>query len=507
MRSWVKAAAAALAVLISPVAGAEPYVLLEPVRGTDGRPLTRPGPGGADLPVLKRSADSPVAQAALRVLATGFSARLPAIDAAAREAARTKPSCPGLPQAVYVLLSDEDGGYARQGFFVEDGAPASLCEDHFIDITADAGSVADGAFEEVLAHEWGHVLLRRLWGPVPPTPSRKFHSVRTVTDPVTAFDEGLGAHLQPLSARMTATPGYRARVDGTAPPVPADLWFSRQETWMRQALVPQNRFVFEKIVTAGHSDAYRRWLADEASADMDPCRLKSGDQMVASEGVVASFLYKWLAGDAERVEARYRQLVSVLAAMGTWPRDDAPVIAFVRAWGAAFPDERDGITRLFLSVTHGATASREARALDERVACAGASGEIEAFLEARGRSRAAQDRLAAEVLAGRVALDAALGPGLWIANPAVKTGAAPWMGKRDLPVVVDLNTAREAELELAFSGTPLAGSAARIVEARQAGPFSGAGDLAARAGLRGEEPAALAAAEEHARRIGPATRR
>jgi len=408
---------------------------------------------------------------------------------------------------VYVFLSDEDGGYARHRFFVAagEGEPV-LCDDHFVDLTADAASIASGEFEEVLAHEWGHVLLRRLLGPVPETPSRKFHSARTATDPVTAFDEGFGIQLQPHSARLTVTPGYRARIEGTAEPRLADFWFSRQETWMRQALVPQNRLVFAKNAPTAGEDAYARWVLDEASANFDACRLQSGDQMVASEGVVASFLYKLLATDAAGAEGRYNQLITVLARMKGWPTGEPAIIAFVRAWGEAFPQEREAVTRLFVATTQGATVSREVLSLQEKTACAGASGNLGAFLGARKEAQAALDAAVADVLAGRIVLGAALGPQLWLANPAVNIATAPWRGKRDAPVVVNLNTARAAELELLFTDTPLAGRAEAIVQAREAGPFRSIEDAASRAGLKGAELDALRKAAAALTQVGGAAR-
>jgi DNA polymerase III alpha subunit (gram-positive type) len=67
--------------------------------------------------------------------------------------------------------------------------------------------------------------------------------------------------------------------------------------------------------------------------------------------------------------------------------------------------------------------------------------------------------------------------------------------------------ARAAELELVFSGTPLAGSAARIAAAREAGPFLSMEDAARRAGLDDAGVKALSSIQAQARKIGPAIRR
>ncbi|MGQ5702345.1 hypothetical protein ACUJ46_09885 [Sandaracinobacteroides sp. A072] len=517
MRLWhATVAAAALAWGLSAQAafsrtgedGTAGHVLLEPVRNASGEPLVRNEPDGTGWPVLKPASSTPVTEAARKILATGLSARISALDQAARKAAPIKAHCPALPEAVFILLSDEDGGYARHGFHLQgpDGR-TSRCNDHFIDLTADEASIASGEFEEVLAHEWGHVLLRRMWGPVPPAPSRKFHSTRAITDPMSAFDEGLGIALQPLSARMTETPGYAARTLGMRAPQLADMWFSRQEGWLRQTFVPQNMFAFEKRAPAV-ADPHARWLADEAAFDIDPCRLKSGNQMVASEAVVASFLHKLLAAEAEPLEARHDKLLRTLSAMGGWPAGEAPVVALVRTWGTVHPAEREAVTRLFLQTTHGATASASTAALAARASCAGASGDIGAFMAARKDAQVAQDGLLAAILEGRQGLGDALKPGIWIANDRVRVSAAPWQNARTLPAITDLNSAREAELELLFQGTALAGlGGAFIAERQTGGAFPDLAQAASRLGLAAPAREALLELQWQWEQLGPARRK
>jgi DNA uptake protein ComE-like DNA-binding protein len=489
---------------------AQDYIFLEPVRTEEGGPLHMAGPDGDQLPVLTRAAETPLLVAARHALSGGFGAAIPAIDRHARREAAEKPSCPALPEAVFVYLSDEDGGFARQHFFysAEEGVTPALCTDHFVDITIDEASIGNGAFEEVLAHEWGHVLLRRLLGPVPPVPSRKFHSVRTITDPVTAFDEGFGAHLQPLSARLTKTPGYRARIEGRAAPGLADRWISRQETWLRQAAVPQNIFVFARPERSLTGDPYAQWRADEAESGAGFCRLKSGDQMMAAEGVAAAFFHR-LAAEVTEPEAAvefYTKMILVLQAMGGWP-EEAPLAAVAASWAQIFAEDEEMITTLFLETTHGATISSEAAGLAEEAACAASQGDIETFLSAREAAGAAKAGLLDDVLAGRQGLTAAIGPSLWIANPAVTIAPAPWQAARTLPATADLNTARTAELALLFEGTALAGKAARLTAARAAGPFSSLDDLAERAGLSEEEVSVLRSLAHAFERTGAAPRR
>jgi hypothetical protein len=476
----------AVALLPAPSAlAADAFHLLEPVRDAAGHAVVQVAADGRKLPVAQ-TYHGPLEARLRAVLGSGVAALLPGIDRQARAASRHAVDCPALDGGITIYLSDEDGGFARKDLFIEtQPGKRELCADYFIDISVDGASLADGTFEEVLAHEYGHVLLRRLLGPVPPTPSRRMHSVLTLTDPVTAFDEGFGIQWQPLAARLTDTPGFRARVQGRALPSAANFWLSRRETWLRETAVPHDEFVYEPHLPNVHGDAYARWRAAETAWSADPCQLRSGNAMMASEGVAAAFMYHLLdqGANSREIAKRYVQLVRVLARMGRWPKA-APLVSLVREWGVVYPDERTDVTRLFLAVTDGATASVVAREEAARLSCTGARGGLTAFVPELKAYRARMARLAARVLGGQAALDGALGPSLWLANPAVRIATQPWSDTRDQPLVADLNTADQPTLTMLLGDRALA---ARLVAARRGGAYLDLQDASRRAALdRGE---------------------
>jgi len=468
---------------------ADSFHVLEPVRDGSGHAVEQKAPDGRLVPVARPYHGK--FESRLRVVLDGGApALLPVIDAQARRASRHRVDCPVLGNGITVYLSDEDGGFARKDLYVETRPGHRVfCPDYFIDITLDDASLEDGTFEEVLSHEYGHVLLRRLLGPIPPTPSRQAHSVLTVTDPVTAFDEGFGIQMQPLAARLSATPGFRARVEGRAEPSPADFWLSRRETWLRETAVPHNDFVFESAPPGNDGDAYARWLASNTSLPTDLCQLKSGNAMMASEGVAAAFLYRLLStgSDEKAVEHRYAQLVTVLARIGQWPAR-APLVTLVRRWGEAFPEDKSEVNRLFLDITYGATASVAAHDQAQRLSCLGARGSLAMFVPALKAYRDTIATLAARVTDGQTAIDGALGPPLWLADPAIRIAGQPWSNERKQPLVVDLNTASEPALSLLLGDRSLA---ARLIGARQQGVFASLDDASRRAALSPAQTALL----------------
>jgi hypothetical protein len=454
--------------------------LLEPQRDAASLAREQRSPDGRMVPLARTLADATLTERLRAVLATGAPAILPALDRAARKASRRAIDCPAWRSGIAIYLSDEDGGFARKDLFVGVPDQPALCADYFVDLTVDDASLANGEWEEVLTHEFGHVFLRRLLGPVPPTPTRNPHSVFAITDPVTAFDEGFGISLQPLAARLTATPGFRQRAEGTAAASPADFWLSRRETRLRESAVPHGDFAFEALPPAADMHGIERWRAAETALPDDRCHLKSGDAMMASEGVAATFLYRLLDGGRDRaaLAGRYEQLATVLAHLGRWPQDTPPLIALVRAWGERYPQERQQVTRLFLETTYGATSSAAVRRQAQSLSCLGATGSLQAFLPALKAYRATMDRLVDAVTAGRAALDGALHRPLWLADPSIRIPAQLWAKRSTLPLVVDLNTADESALEWLFAGNRALAQA--IVAERRKKGFDSLDDAIAR---------------------------
>src|SRR5262249_3565855 len=102
-------------------------------------------------------------------------------------------------EPLYLLLSTEEGGFARHGFWFQ-GTEGNrrFVDAEYIDMVVDEDSVAKGDFEEIFAHEMGHAILRILLGSLPDGMSRKLHLSMAITDYPTAFDEGYAEHFQTL---------------------------------------------------------------------------------------------------------------------------------------------------------------------------------------------------------------------------------------------------------------------------------------------------------------------
>lgn len=486
-------------------AAEEPFVFLQPRHDAAGKAVTARTTDGREVPVAMRIDNGALARRLETAVATGAAALLPALDGKARALSRQRTDCPDLGNAVIVFLSEEDGGYARKDLFLQEGPGAPrLCADYYIDITVDPKSIDDGEFEEVLSHEYGHVLLRRLLGPIPPTMSRNAHSILTVTDPTTAFDEGFGEHFQPIALALTQNPGFRERARDTNSS-PADYWLSRRETRLREIGIPRGDFQFDHQPDGSNLLGIARWRAAQTDWSSDPCRLRSGEQMMASEGVAATLFYRLIGPDLrpQSLLARYDRLITVLAEMGRWG-SRAPMVDLVSRWIARYPDDRAHVLAAFLEATAGATFNPVLREQTQALSCTGASGRMARFVAALKDYRATIKALLSDSSDAGPALAANLAPEIWLADPQVHTPAEPWSDDLIEPLVLDLNTTDEASLAYLLKGD--SSLARRLVAARADRGFANVRDAILRAGLDEQRSIQLLAMEKAAENLPPFTR-
>jgi hypothetical protein len=294
------------------------------------------------------------------------------------------------------------------------------------------------------------------------------------------------------------------------------LWLSGLDQQLRTDGVKRNLFVHRKALPATalqpDPDRYQLYLDSETSPDFLSDELKNAQEMMASEGVIATLFYRLVNDD--RLRNRYREAgfyqpfllpgvsgaeikkaispyenvnLKLFAAMRRVatesPEAHQPLmLKIVTAYSSLFPEEAEAICRVFLQTTYGATASQELATAFEGAAVAGRRGDMEAF---RQRSRAAFSLLRAtadQVAQGKLALGANLGPELWVLNPGFKIAPAVWERDRTLPLTLNLNTATEAEL-MTLPGVDLAIARRIVAERRSRGLFKSLNELREAAGL------------------------
>ncbi|NWJ52116.1 MAG: helix-hairpin-helix domain-containing protein [Bacteroidetes bacterium] len=106
-------------------------------------------------------------------------------------------------EPAYLLLSGNEGGYARTGFILKEGRKEIVKEKTpFVDLARLPRDDEDnGHFTQIFPHESGHVFQRLLTATPEPllTASIDMHYFCLTTDYFTAFSEGFAEHFEPSS--------------------------------------------------------------------------------------------------------------------------------------------------------------------------------------------------------------------------------------------------------------------------------------------------------------------
>ena len=420
---------------------------------------TKPNLSGTAIPVLQQAPDDTLQRALMTESTRGTVAFMLRLDEQAQRLSGQA------VQPTWLLLTEEEGGFAKRGFWLREHGRDRLVDQPYVALVVDSGSVADGSFEEIFAHETGHVLLRRLIPHLPTGMSRLSHGSLTVTDDPTAFDEGFAIHFQALSRLITVNAGLKAHDAGLGDKPFTPLWQSNVDGALRIDGVRRNWFIHRQILPPGEDDAFVRRANSSA---FDVASLKNGNQMMASEGVVATLFYRALASHPSA--ARYASLFRALQQLnGQVLLPDSPLMPLLaQSWMATDPPQGAAFAKIFVETTYGATIDRGLPLAAAALAQVGRAGDQEAFIERLKPARVQLAAVEARVNLQPTALTTALGPALWLA--ATKT------------LVVNLNTAEPDQLvALDYSLTDWA---AKIVAERENhGPYSNLSDIALRVGL------------------------
>ncbi len=416
-----------------------------------------------------------------------------------------------------LFLSREEGGFPRHGLALREGGRVRAYPDlNYVDLVIDEPRLQAGELS-IYAHELGHVMMMNVGPELPERGSALQHVSMGVTDPPTAFNEGWGEHFQRLA--YEGVPKYRQTfLDGFGTQRGwKSLWHSTVDEDLRVEGVLRNIYVWRKAMPVDDPMAMppaARVLLHHTSPLFDRTRLKSGSEMLACEGVLATLFYRLATSEVLRSSFApapfYRPFLLAPLPEGIAPRDlftplenamlkayrawegmkggpsagpgrpSAPFLDFVDAWIRAVPADREELIRIVLETTAGRTADPAPGRLLEKAALSGLVGDYFVFKPALADYDKAMAELSAGVLAGQIKLGAALGPEIWIENPAVKVRTVLW-GAEEKALKIDLNTCSAWDLTT-FPGITL-DRARTIIEERDKTGFFASLEAARKAGF------------------------
>lgn len=408
-------------------------------------------------PYLIAAAPNQLTAQVLKELDSPFGRFIRQLDNMSRDYLQSEKGCEAFKNKTLLYLSNEDGGYARQGFnFSAKQGQAEFCDRLFVDMTVTETDLANGRFLEVFAHEMAHVFMRRLKGQLPPSASSRFHNVLAVTDYQTAFDEGFGIYFQTLAAVMSDHPGFKARIEGRTTPTGAEHWFSNIDGRERIHGVMHNKFVFEKLLPGDLSATAAYQLEGLMPAHSNT--LKNAQSMLASEGVIATLLYRLvtspdifaLTPDDSDWQAKalviHRHLFDALAKQ-RWQSAAPPAVQFVQDLAQSNQSMARQIHKSLISTTYATTMDKGVAATAQRMIDAGSRGNMQEFVQFYADFKQKIDQLADKVLHDHSQLSRDIGNEIWLKQPKIQVQLAPWSTETSA-LALNLNAASKAELRL-----------------------------------------------------------
>jgi hypothetical protein len=107
-------------------------------------------------------------------------------------------------EPAYLLLSSNEGGFPRFGFWSEGQAKKDV---GYVDLHRRSRvSGRFGSLDQIFPHELAHIIFYQLAGEPPAGGANQVHAIGLRTDPVIAFHEGFAEHVQTLTVQMNETP-------------------------------------------------------------------------------------------------------------------------------------------------------------------------------------------------------------------------------------------------------------------------------------------------------------
>ncbi len=399
------------------------------------------------------------------------------------------------PNVLY--LSSNEGGFPRQGLILSTEIGSQKYPNlNFVDLVLDKARLEKGDLN-IYSHELGHVMMSIIGPGFPDGQSAKQHVSMGITDYSKAFMEGWGEHFQRLANERVAM--YHEQFESNFSPdkLLNRIWHSNMDEELRIQDVKENDYIYRKLLpgvdTTGMTLAQLIYL-EHTSPIFDRTRLKSAQEMLSCEGVLATLFYRFdtdsLLTNNYREKAFYdRFLIKplpenmdiktvfsplenvLLKNAYVWSRmkghiTDSSVLAteFVKEWGNTFPDEKKKITSLFLLTTMGRTVNNDLGALYEQMAYKGMVGDMKTYRKLSNEFMNAFVALRDDVLADKVALDANVGPQLWVENKDFMMPLYVFFPDPTVPLNVNMNTASVFDLA-SFKGMTM-DSAAKLIKAR-----------------------------------------
>jgi hypothetical protein len=323
--------------------------------------------------------------------------------------------------------------------------------------------IKSSGIEEIFAHEFSHLWLSLLGYDFGLSQSNKFHTCTAITDPFMAFSEGFAEHLEIVTKDLGDNFDWKSTFWDYGYDVNA--WLCLRDEQLRYHGVINNRFIYHTAFPhLQANDTYNNLHLDHiTSSAFTPEKLKNGNQMMASEGVISSvfyqmykhelfkntflddFFYLQFGVDKNNLTRLMNLYLKILFAISKINlKESSLMVDFIQSYGNEFSNEKKELYEIFLKVTHYSTVSPKSSEIFANLYRIGRRGEIKVFKDTLLSTNEWKKDMHNRVLSGELPLDNALVSELWIDSDEDIT-PIPWEPKEKVKYHFNINTATEID--------------------------------------------------------------
>lgn len=335
---------------------------------------------------------------------------------------------------------------------------------HFLAFNTDWDNIKSSGIEEIFAHEFSHLWLNLFGYDTTLSKSNKFHTCTAITDTFMAFSEGFAEHFEIVTKDLGHSLEWKDSFWDYGYDVNA--WLSLRDEQLRYHAIVNNRFIYHTAFPFFEDyETYNQLhLAHITSSSFAPEKLKNGNQMMASEGVIASIFYRMyqhelfkssfledefyfqFGVDKKDIDPNINLYLKIIFAISKIDLTRTTLMTdFIKSYGDAFSIEKRELYETFLKVTHFSTVSDQLTQDFGKLYRIGRSGDVKAFRAILKNTSESKINLIEKVSNGEVPLNYSLLNELWIEADEEIT-PTPWEPDEKAKYYFDLNTATEIDL-------------------------------------------------------------
>ncbi|MCT4542171.1 MAG: helix-hairpin-helix domain-containing protein [Vallitalea sp.] len=373
-----------------------------------------------------------------------------------------------------LFLSNTEGGFAKCGLnLIEENESTYYPHLNYVDLLINEERLNNGELD-IFSHELGHVMMANILKNFPTSNSSKQHVSMGITDYFMAFNEGWAIHFEKLTHDFIT---HYKKITNLKHSYDRDLeklWQCNADSELRLNGVQDNIYIYEKLLPATDKLKFNivdTIILEHTSTIFDKTKLKSSQEMLSCEGVIATLFYRistniilqnnYLSKDFYNNflisninnQSDIRKLFTpienvMLKTFWIWYKiknklnqSSIPFIEFINMWCECFPQDKPELLKIFLTTTVGKTISNDLSYIYEKAAYTGMIGNMHAFVESISEYKKTYNSLYHMIKKGDIALDKNIGKEIWIENTHIKVPKCFWLNKEMIPLKVNLNTA------------------------------------------------------------------